>query len=63
MLKCFNPLVNVNDSYMLTSIKGSGYGSDCLDQRRNTVWFWHTKCGTQGKFWEKKSNIEKSVEL
>lgn len=62
-LKCFNPLVNKNDVYMVSSTKGEGYGSDCLDQRRYKAYFWMSGCGIQGRFWESKSEVESLVEL
>lgn len=51
-LRCFNPLVNKDDTYMLASISGSGYGTDCTEQRRHKVFFWSTGCGINGRYWE-----------
>lgn len=48
---------------MVSSTKGEGYGSDCLDQRRYKTYFWSSGCGIQGRFWESKSEVESLVEL
>ena len=57
-LRCYNPLVNKSDPYMVSNINGAGYGTDCLDQRRYKAYFWNKGCGIQGRFWESKSGVE-----
>jgi hypothetical protein len=49
--KCFNPLVNKNDYYMLSHPNGEGYGSSAIDQRRTYSYLWQSHCGTNGRLW------------
>ncbi len=52
-LKCFNPIINANDSWALSRGEGNiPYGSDAQVERSKTGWF--AKCGKKGKLWEAK---------
>ena len=51
-LRCFNPIINANDSYALSSTE-LGAGTCCRDERRKVGWLF-VKCGMKGKLWEPK---------
>lgn len=53
-LRCYNPLVNKNDPYMVSNVLGKGYGTECIEQRRYRAYFWNKGCGLQARFWEHK---------
>ena len=54
--RCFNPIVNRNDYYMLGHKSGKGYGTYTMEQRRHKSLPWNTGyCGLQGKLWEPKA--------
>ena len=55
--RCYNPIVNQNDYWMLASETGEAYGTYTKDQRKYYSWPWSQNCGIQGKHWELKEVI------
>jgi hypothetical protein len=56
--RCFNPVVNANNSWALATngYEGSISGADCHDERSKRSPF--AKCGMKGKLWEPREDAK-----